>query len=448
MGDPSRGSLDPEDPACGTVSERLLHAASRKRVWVVQAGVGCSWPVDGSVLLSKLVTQGVALCGFQMTRTESATVEEAFLGKASAPIAGTSSGSCAQMKMRIRSLLAGTLTTILMDEHGFELFQHDGWRYTTGLHHRGFPTLLWEMLRALGYEEQPSYRGRETRRHGVPFAEVHLSVSPHPRNPDLAGMESTVTAGSLREGLERVAHQALTHFCGRNVAALSGTPFEMIPIWHQADPVWQRRVRRVSRDDYPEYHAAGYHRVAHYSEYLLNLDEESSRRSRVLLTDAEQVWLQRNDLQTQQQLASAQQEMDLMGEDLETLIHENQDLQAQLDAVAAPQAAAPAEEEPEEDARAKSPTWTTSHSLRPARTDQGPLAPPEWCAPVTPMSCMASSPKVPGLEETDSPLGTPPPPPPSNPMQMMAQFFASMMESQQQQAEFMREVAQAKPSNS
>ncbi|GJN06742.1 hypothetical protein PR202_ga24498 [Eleusine coracana subsp. coracana] len=31
-------------------------------------------------------------------------------------------------------------------------------------------------------------------------------------------------------------------------------------------------------------------------------------------------------------------------------------------------------------------------------------------------------------------------------MQMMAQFFASMMESQQQQAEFMREVAQQKPS--
>ncbi|GJM94658.1 hypothetical protein PR202_ga11326 [Eleusine coracana subsp. coracana] len=208
-------------------------------------------------------------------RSENATVEGDSIGRASVPTVGTSSGSCAQMKMRIRSLLAGTLTTILMDEHGFELFQHDGWRYTTGLHHRGFPTLLWEMLRALGYEEQPMYRGRETRRHGVPFAEVHLSVSPHPRNPDLAGMESTVTVGSLREGLERVAHRALTHFCGRN-----------------------GRVRRVSRDDYPEYHT-GYHRVAHYSEYLLNLDEESSSRSRVLLADAEQVWLQRNDLQTQ-----------------------------------------------------------------------------------------------------------------------------------------------------
>ncbi|GJN28644.1 hypothetical protein PR202_gb16792 [Eleusine coracana subsp. coracana] len=36
--------------------------------------------------------------------------------------------------------------------------------------------------------------------------------------------------------------------------------------------------------------------VAHYSEYL-NLDEESSSRNRVLLADAEQVWLLRNDLQ-------------------------------------------------------------------------------------------------------------------------------------------------------
>ncbi|GJN28593.1 hypothetical protein PR202_gb16735 [Eleusine coracana subsp. coracana] len=41
--------------------------------------------------------------------------------------------------------------------------------------------------------------------------------------------------------------------------------------------------------------------------------------------------------------------MDLMAEDLETLAHENQDLQAQLDAVVAPPAT-PVEEEPEEDA--------------------------------------------------------------------------------------------------
>ena len=64
---------------------------------------------DGSVLLSKLVTQGVALCGFQMTRSESATVEEGFIGRASAPIAGTSHGSRAQMKMRTRSWIAGTV---------------------------------------------------------------------------------------------------------------------------------------------------------------------------------------------------------------------------------------------------------------------------------------------------------------------------------------------------
>ena len=65
--------------------------------------------IDGSVLLSKLVTQGVALCGFQMTRTANATVEGGSIGRASVPTVGTSSGSCAQMKMRIRSLLAGTV---------------------------------------------------------------------------------------------------------------------------------------------------------------------------------------------------------------------------------------------------------------------------------------------------------------------------------------------------
>ena len=62
---------------------------------------------DGSVLLSKLVTQGVALCGFQMTRTETATAVGDSIGRACAPIAGTSNGSYARMKTRSSSLLAG-----------------------------------------------------------------------------------------------------------------------------------------------------------------------------------------------------------------------------------------------------------------------------------------------------------------------------------------------------
>ena len=198
-------------------------------------------------------------------------------------------------------LLSNTRLTIglfQMDDHGFEEFTHDGWRYTTGLHHRGFSTLLWYLLHLLGYDEPPSYKGREVHRHGVTLAEVHISVPTHPRNLDMAGMESMATCGSLREGLERVAHRALTHFYGRHTAALSGTPFEMIPIWHQANPVWQRRMRRIGRNDYSTYHA-GYHHVSLYSEYLLNLDEEASSHSRILLADVEQAWEQRNDLQTQ-----------------------------------------------------------------------------------------------------------------------------------------------------
>ena len=119
-----------------------------------------------------------------------------------------------------------------MGDHGFEELSHDAWCYTTGLHHRGFSTLLWDLLRLLGYDEPPSYKGCEVCRHGMTLAEVHISVPTHPRNLDMASMESTATCGSLRDGLERVDHRALTHFCGRHTAALSGTPFEMIPIWH------------------------------------------------------------------------------------------------------------------------------------------------------------------------------------------------------------------------
>ncbi|GJN31811.1 hypothetical protein PR202_gb20256 [Eleusine coracana subsp. coracana] len=121
-----------------------------------------------------------------------------------------------------------------MGDHGFEELSHNGWCYTTGLHHRGFPTLLWDLLHLLGYDEPPSYKGREIRCHGVTLAKVHMSVPTHPRNLDMAGMESTATYGSLREGLERVAHRALTHFCGCHTAALSGTP--MVRIRNQDDP--------------------------------------------------------------------------------------------------------------------------------------------------------------------------------------------------------------------
>ncbi|GJN11960.1 hypothetical protein PR202_ga30200 [Eleusine coracana subsp. coracana] len=179
-------------------------------------------------------------------------------------------------------------------------------------------------------------------------------------------------------------------------------------------------------------------RVTEITEQRDTLAQEVDRRGIIMQQRAN------HNEHLQQQLASAQQEMDLMGEDLETLIHENQDLQAQLDAVAAPQAA-PAEEEPEEDAGEES------------DVDYEPLAPtgadrpgPSGTAGVQAWQMVRTrntnelhgeQPEGSRARETDSPLGTPPPPPPSNPMQMMAQFFASMMESQQQQAEFMREVA-------
>ncbi|GJN31847.1 hypothetical protein PR202_gb20298 [Eleusine coracana subsp. coracana] len=59
-----------------------------------------------------------------------------------------------------------------MGDHGFEELSHDAWRYTTSLHHRGIPTLLWDLLYLLGYDEPPSYKGCEIRRHGVTLAEV------------------------------------------------------------------------------------------------------------------------------------------------------------------------------------------------------------------------------------------------------------------------------------
>ena len=74
-------------------------------------------------------------------------------------------------------------------------------------------------------------------------------------------------------------------------------------------------------------------RVTEITEQRDTLAQEVDRRGIIMQQRAN------HNEHLQQQLASAQQEMDLMGDDLETLIHENQDLQAQLDAVAAPQAA-------------------------------------------------------------------------------------------------------------
>lgn len=83
-------------------------------------------------------------------------------------------------------------------------------------------------------------------------------------------------------------------------------------------------------------------RVSEVTEQHDTLAQKVDRRGLIMLQRAN------HNEHLQQQLASAQQEMDLMAEDLETLAHENQDLQAPLDAVAAPPVA-PVEEEPEED---------------------------------------------------------------------------------------------------
>jgi hypothetical protein len=149
----------------------------------------------------------------------------------------------------------------------------DGSLCSTGLHRPGFPRVLYDALRQLGYEgDAPVYRGRMSMAHGQDKCEVNVVIPLNPMEPWMA----TVIGVELDETVEQTAQVALTSLCETRLADTAAMPIALFPIRNQEDPVWKQRLEAVSDPEGPHFHA-GMAALAGYAQHLFNLQASTGR---------------------------------------------------------------------------------------------------------------------------------------------------------------------------
>jgi hypothetical protein len=71
-----------------------------------------------------------------------------------------------------------------MGDYKYHTFENDRLR-TRGLHHHGFPLLLWDALVQTGYRDKsPEYCGQLYDEHDLQRYEVYVDIPSHPMFPD------------------------------------------------------------------------------------------------------------------------------------------------------------------------------------------------------------------------------------------------------------------------
>jgi hypothetical protein len=149
----------------------------------------------------------------------------------------------------------------------------DGSLCSTGQHHPGFPRVLYDALRQLGYDgDVPIYRGRMPMAHGQDKCEVNVVISLNPMEPWMA----TVIGVELDETIEQTAQVALTSLCETRLADTVAMPIALFSIRNQEDPVWKQCLEAVSIPEGPHFHA-GMAALAGYVQHMFNLQASTDR---------------------------------------------------------------------------------------------------------------------------------------------------------------------------
>jgi hypothetical protein len=75
-----------------------------------------------------------------------------------------------------------------------------------------------------------------------------------------------------------MAHVALTYLSESRLTATAALPITLLPIWNQANPIWQQRLGAMSDLEGPHFYT-GMILLAKYAQYLLNLQHNTARIS-------------------------------------------------------------------------------------------------------------------------------------------------------------------------
>jgi hypothetical protein len=161
-----------------------------------------------------------------------------------------------------------------MGDYSYCSFQ-DGWLCTWGLHHHGYPTLMWDTLVQTGYgDTPPDYYGRLFEEHGLQRCEVYVDIPSHPVFPDRSPWSTWAIGADMSDAMEKVAHMALTALCSQNLAATAGTPISLYPVQDLSDPEWRARMDEAS-NFYRVHHHSGWAYMSHYAHYLFQLQHDT-----------------------------------------------------------------------------------------------------------------------------------------------------------------------------
>jgi hypothetical protein len=114
---------------------------------------------------------------------------------------------------------------------------------STGQHRPGFPRVLYDALRQLGYNgDVPVHRGRMCMAHGQDKCEVNMVIPLYLTEPWM----TTVIGVKLDETFERTAQVVLTSLCESRVTDTAAMPIALFLIRNEEDPVWKQCLEAMS----------------------------------------------------------------------------------------------------------------------------------------------------------------------------------------------------------
>jgi hypothetical protein len=122
-----------------------------------------------------------------------------------------------------------------MDNYPHVTIAEDESLCSMGQHRPGFPRVLYDALRQLGYNgDVPVYHGHMSIAHGQDKCEVNVVIPLNPTEPWMA----TVIGVELDETVEQTAQVTLTSLCKSCLAYTAVMPIALFPIRNQEDPTW------------------------------------------------------------------------------------------------------------------------------------------------------------------------------------------------------------------
>lgn len=123
----------------------------------------------------------------------------------------------------------------------------DSWLYTDCLDTGGFPPLLWETLRHLGFTEPPTYYYREYSEGRMPKCEMHLHIVEHPPGEEFR-TKCILTHGiELWDTCQTAARRALAYYCEEYRTSVDASHAKYFPVVDQTSEIWLKKLQDIEK---------------------------------------------------------------------------------------------------------------------------------------------------------------------------------------------------------